>query len=317
MYFLGIDGGGTKTAFCLVNELGDHIASHNDSATNYLVNGLEHTQAVFKRGIETICQQAHISVSEIEACFCAVAGYGDIESDKPRVNQALQSVFPELNLQIGNDTENGHAGSLAGETGINIIAGTGSISYGLDEQGNSLRVGGWHHLFGGDEGSGYWCATKLLLHFTRQSDGREPRTYLYDYLKEKYHWTDDSQMLATLLDEWKEDRTKIANMSKDVTACALQQDPVCLTIFEMAAQELSEIILATKQQLHFNEPVKCSYSGGMFKAGDLILTPLKEKLSPHQIQLVEPQLSPLAGACVLAMKIKKINIPVKKLNEIN
>ena len=71
-----------------------------------------------------------------------------------------------------NDMVCGWAGSLAGEDGINVISGTGSMTYG-ERQGVGHRVGGWGELFG-DEGSAYWIAAQGLNAFTRMSDGRLP-----------------------------------------------------------------------------------------------------------------------------------------------
>ena len=69
-----------------------------------------------------------------------------------------------------NDMVCGWAGSLAGEDGINVISGTGSMTYG-ERQGVGHRVGGWGELFG-DEGSAYWIAAQGLNAFSRMSDGR-------------------------------------------------------------------------------------------------------------------------------------------------
>ena len=58
--------------------------------------------------------------------------------------------------RCGNDMVCAWAGSLGGEDGINIVAGTGSIGYG-ERAGASARAGGWGEVFG-DEGSAYWIA---------------------------------------------------------------------------------------------------------------------------------------------------------------
>ncbi len=79
--------------------------------------------------------------------------------------------------RCGNDMVCAWAGSLGGEDGINIVAGTGSIGYG-ERRGRSARAGGWGEVFG-DEGSAYWIAVQGLNVFTRMSDGRLPKGSLY------------------------------------------------------------------------------------------------------------------------------------------
>lgn len=315
MYFVGIDGGGTTTNFYLTDGEGRLIESLTEGCSNYLVGGLDHTIEIYRRGIEKLCKNNGIDLSNISSCFFAMAGFGDIASDVPEIKRKVKAVYPNLKISIGNDTYNALAGSLAGEDGINIIAGTGSI--GLGKKSNEyMRSGGWHHIFGGDEGSAYWIASNLLRHFTRQSDNREERTYLYTYLKDKYSWTDDSMMLTTILDDYKEDRSKIASFSKDVSYCAEKGDKMAKKILKDAAKELSEIILAIYKEMHFEHNVLVSYSGGVFKSGPYILDPLKEYLSDYDIKFVKPILSPGAGSVLLAMEAVGIVPNIDKLKDI-
>ena len=316
MYFLGVDGGGSKTAFYLTDEKGVLKASSFGKPTNYIVDGINQTVKVFENGVNDVCSQVKISVDDITSCFIAVAGFGDIKADEENIKASLQNVFPKLKLKVGNDTENALVGSLAGEIGINIIAGTGSIGLGINANGELLRCGGWHHLFGGDEGSAYWIACKALLGFTRQSDNRDEKTYLYHYLKETYNWKDDSQMLDTMVNKWNENRSEIAKLAKDVSYCASNNDKYCIQILDESAKQLSDIIIAIYDGLGFDDYVSCSYSGGVFNCGDLILEPLKKHLSLKKINLKAPVLSPGAGAVLIAMKDIVKDYPIDQLKKI-
>lgn len=76
----------------------------------------------------------------------------------------------------GTIRKNALAGSLLGKQGIHVIAGTGSIGLGFDKDSYYVRSGGWHHLFGGDEGSGYWIGCQLIRHFTmRRTEEKKKR----------------------------------------------------------------------------------------------------------------------------------------------
>ena len=59
--------------------------------------------------------------------------------------------------------------------GIVLIAGTGSICYGRNEEGQAARAGGWGYMLG-DEGSGWWIGRRALSAVMRQFDGRGPAT---------------------------------------------------------------------------------------------------------------------------------------------
>lgn len=309
-YYLGVDGGGTKTKFALCDEHGMIVSTSLQPTCHYMQCGFDGIYEVMQYGLQECLIQANIQVSQIKQAFVACAGYGDIIKDNPHIESAVHRAFPMFPYVIGNDTENALAGSLAGAAGINIIAGTGSIALGKNEAGKMMRCGGWHHFFGGDEGSAHWIACKLILHFTRQSDCREPKTALYSYLKEFYHFTEDSDILSLSIDTWHCDRTKIASMSKLISELALMQDPVALNILTKAAKELADMIIAVYQGLSFSSPsVLVSYSGGVFKSDEMILRPLRNYLSVlPSYTLVSPILPPDAGSLILAMKQDQLEI---------
>ena len=304
--YLSIDGGGTKTKYLLTDENGIQLAETTTATTHYLQCGLSGLTDNLQAGLMTICRQANIE--DVTAIFFAAAGYGDIPEDEEKIREAAGKAFENIPFGIGNDCENALIGSLAGDPGINIVAGTGSIGLGYDDNGQMFRSGGWHHIFGGDEGSAYWLACQLIKEFTKQSDGRHPRTYLYQYLKDKYHFKHDSDILVMTIEEWNFDREKVAALALDVYECALAGDECCLNIYKEAAKELTEIILAIKDCLSFNLPIKLSYSGGVFKAGKLILDPLRYELKADEFELIEPLLTPHAGGIILALRLDKREI---------
>lgn len=207
--YLSVDCGGTKTAFLLCRETGELEAACTLGPGNYMVNGIDHVLSVLKDGILQICCQAAIAQSEITHSFIAIAGFKDIPADVPVLTRLVRETFPRMSITLGNDTENALAGSLLGKQGIHVIAGTGSIGLGFDKDSYYVRSGGWHHLFGGDEGSGYWIGCQLIRHFTMQADGREEKTMMFDYILEKYGLACPEEILRLVINEWKGERDKI------------------------------------------------------------------------------------------------------------
>ena len=264
--YLSVDCGGTKTAFLLCRETGELEAACTLGPGNYMVNGIDHVLSVLKDGILQICCQAAIAQSEITHSFIAIAGFKDIPADVPVLTRLVRETFPRMSITLGNDTENALAGSLLGKQGIHVIAGTGSIGLGFDKDSYYVRSGGWHHLFGGDEGSGYWIGCQLIRHFTMQADGREEKTMMFDYILEKYGLACPEEILRLVINEWKGERDKIASMSKDAYELAEQGDSAAAGIFKSAARELAKIVKGVYRNGNFDIPVYVSYSGGVFKA---------------------------------------------------
>ena len=298
--YLSVDCGGTKTAFLLCGEDGSAEAGCVLGPANYMVNGTEAVLSILKDGILKICCQAGIAQSEITAGFIAIAGFGDVPGDVPVITHLVEDAFPRIPLTLGNDTENALAGSLLGKQGIHIIAGTGSIGLDIDLEGRYIRSGGWHHLFGGDEGSAYWIGCQLLLHFTKQADGREKKSRLYDYVMEKYALDCPEDILKLVITSWQGKRDKIAGLSRDVGELAKQGDPNAVQIFGRAAEELALIVKGIKSQGVFESPVNISYSGGVFKSMEYLRPGLEDALGEIPHHLCEPQLLPVGGGILLA-----------------
>lgn len=123
---------------------------------NYMVNGIDHVLSVLKDGILQICCQAAIAQSEITHSFIAIAGFKDIPADVPVLTRLVRETFPE-DVDHSRERYGKCTGRISSrKTGNHVIAGTGSIGLGFDKDSYYVRSGGWHHLFGGDEGSGYW-----------------------------------------------------------------------------------------------------------------------------------------------------------------
>lgn len=314
--YLGIDSGGTKTKFLLVDENGKKLAESNQTASHYLQVGYDGLKQVMRDGLNDCLNQSAYSKESIHHIFASVAGYGDIEDDNELITQNMNEVFYPIEITIGNDVENAYAGALINQAGIVLIAGTGSIGLGIDPIGNTLRCGGWHHIFGGDEGSGYWIGCKLIQEFTMQSDGRSNKTALYSHIKNKFNFTNDSDILKLTVVDWDFDRTKVAALSREVSELAHQNDPAALRILNEAAVELSRIIIAIKHQLKFDSTVSASYQGGVFKSGEPILKPLKELLIKENIELVSPFSSPDIGSVILAFKYSNTSITTEILDNL-
>ena len=212
------------------------------------------------------------------------------------------AIIDQSKYACNNDTVCGWAGSLACADGINIVSGTGSISYGQNK-GTSARCGGWGELFG-DEGSGYWISREGLNVFTKMADGRLEISILHQMLREHLKLTRDLDLPGIVLDKWLGERRKIASISTVVCEAARAGDAHAIDIYNRAGIELAEIVEATRRQAGFDdqETVKLSYSGGIFNSEDMILNPLKNALKSNY-ELIKPRFSPVIGAALYAAKL--------------
>ena len=303
--YLGVDGGGTKTAFVLLGADGVVLARHTGPTCYHLEVGLEGMETVLSEGVSEISRQSGVNARDVAFSFFGIPGYGEDSALIAALSAIPQSVLGSDRYRCDNDMVCGWAAGSGGHDGVHIVAGTGSIGYG--ENGHrKARVGGWSELFG-DEGSAYWIARSGLEAFSRMSDGRAEKTRLHALMIERLKLARDLDLCALVLNEWQASRSKIASLSKLVADAASHSDPVALAIFERAGEELALMVQSLLAQLQFAEDqaVTTTYSGGVFQAGDLIIEPFKAALqtvSPSCV-LKSPDYSPDIGAALYAAKI--------------
>jgi N-acetylglucosamine kinase-like BadF-type ATPase len=301
--FLGVDGGGSKTQFVLADGDGRVAAMHEAGGSYHLEIGMDGLRDVLRDGLAALLDRAGTDASAIAYAFFGLPAHGEDSAAQLELDAMPQALLGHRHYRCGNDMVCAFAGSLAGEDGINIVAGTGSIGYG-ERRGRWARAGGWGELFG-DEGSAYWIAVQGLNAFTRMSDGRLPRGRLHAAFKAALGVDADLDLCGKVMNA--PARGRIAALSHVVSDAAQAGDSVAARIFDDAACELAAVAEAVRQALGYqpNESVPLSYSGGVFKAGALIVEPLERHLARHSrsYRLQPPRLTPGGGAVIHAAKL--------------
>ena len=296
--YLGVDGGGTKTAF-LLDVDGKRFESKQITIHPKQVTKQQFFE-IMKLGVGDVCRKAGIDPEEILYTFVAAPGYGQYPDTEAYIDEGIREAIDSDRFTVANDCVNGWAGSLNAKPGINLVLGTGQIGYGVDEEGNSMRSGGWGPLLG-DEASGYYIGLKLLNHFTKMSDGRSDKTILYDIIREKLGLKEDMEIIDKAE---KMKRDEIASLSRIFAEALDKEDPYCKELLEEISKEAAAVIDSIIKGLNFKEEVKVSYSGGVFNLGDRRIKRIEEK-SKNKIKIEKPYTDPSEGALILAKAYNK------------
>ncbi|MFE1935632.1 BadF/BadG/BcrA/BcrD ATPase family protein [Streptomyces sp. NPDC059474] len=302
--FLGVDGGGTKTAFCLVDRGGQIVARAQAASSYYFSHGIELVERVLGEGVDAVCAAAELTPADIEYAFFGLPGYGEAARDLPVLNATPRAVLGHDRYACDNDMICGWAGSLGAVDGINVISGTGSMTYG-ERLGRGVRVGGWSEMFG-DEGSAHWIAVRGLNAFSRMADGRLPEGPLAEVFRRHLDLASDLDVIDVVHKQWQGDRGRIAALSRSVAEAAGLGDEAASAILAEAGRELALLVEVTRERLEFgpDETVPVSCSGGTFGA-DAVLeafaTGLKSRFTHYELR--HPLYEPVVGAAMYAAKI--------------
>jgi N-acetylglucosamine kinase-like BadF-type ATPase len=303
--YLGVDGGGTKTALVLIDSDGAIRATHLAPGAYYLTIGVDALGTLLADAVGSVLAKAALRVEDVAFAFFGLPAYGEDSALIGALSRLPERCLPAGRYLCGNDMICGWAGSLLCADGISIVAGTGSICYG-ERNGAIARSGGWGELFS-DEGSAYWIACRGLNLFSRMSDGRAARGPLYAIVRQSLGLAEDLDVCAHVFTHLGGDRARIAQLCQWVTQAARAGDQEALTIVRQAAAELALMVDVARRHLGFtsDEPAAVSYSGGVFdNVGALLLDPFAAALQSHWpgYQVSEPKLPPPIGAALYAAK---------------
>lgn len=300
-WFIGVDGGGTKTAVAVSLLDGKPVAEIVREGCSYQMLGIDGAVKVIVGGIHSCLEAAGITLDDCEGCCLGVPCFGENAENDAVIKEALREALSPVPVYIVNDVEVGWAGALAGKPGIHIVAGTGAIAFGKGLDQKTARCGGWNEFFG-DEGSCYWIGREAMSLFSKQADGRLPRGPLYTIVRQAFNLSEDMQFIDIVVSELASCRDKVAAFQVYAAQAAKLGDPAVVLLYQRAAKELALLASALRKELVLPEIVHVTYSGGLFLAGSLILEPLAKMLEDFGCTLQKPEKSAIEGALLLAIK---------------
>ena len=165
-YYLGIDGGGTKTT-CAVGDDSRLLATATAGASNIVRVGESQARESLCQAVKQACAAAGIAPEQV-ARVC-VGGSGAARPQMAAlVREFLAEILP-MPIDVVGDMQIALEAAFDAGPGVIVIAGTGSIAYGRNRQGRTVRAGGWGFAIG-DEGSAHWIGRSAVSAILRASD---------------------------------------------------------------------------------------------------------------------------------------------------
>lgn len=302
-YFLGIDGGGTKTHAVITDSSSRMIGEGFSGAGNPLRVGLEESISHIDQAIADACSQAGIAISDITSACAAIAGINH-PIHYHTMKDALDEAFHIAGLELVTDARAALEGALDGKAGVVVIAGTGSISIGVNQDGQTARSGGFGPTLS-DEGSGYYIAQGALKAVVSSFDGRSPQTSLAERICKKLGVASPSDLPGVIYNSDSEP-VEIASLAELVHEAALDGDEVARQILESAGRELGRLAASVIEKLALHSSAfRVACVGSVFRSGEFVLEPLRKAVSAiaPQAHVGPPLHSPAIGAAKLAQEL--------------
>lgn len=165
-FFLGIDGGGSKTTAAVGDER-ELLASATAGPCNMTRVPEAEARASLHAAIRQACAAAGVNPASIDEVCLGMAG-----ASSPAISALARQAVAEMapaEIEIVGDMVIALESAFAGGPGVIVVAGTGSIAFGRNPAGQTARAGGWGYAIS-DEGSGYWIGRAAVAAAARAQD---------------------------------------------------------------------------------------------------------------------------------------------------
>ena len=297
-YFVGIDGGGTKTALVACTVEGKVFSSAVCGPLNYNFIGLDSALQNLACGIAKlgIPQDSIVAVGIGDPSI-------DDESESPAAKEFGERATALLGVPvyIRSDAYMTLFALTGGKkSGVLIISGTGSMAIGEDSNGKILVCGGWGRI-SGDEGSGYYIGREGICAALRAADEVAPQTALTTAALTYFGVRTPRELIPAFYGEEEPD---IAGFSRCVAECASNGDEVAKAILLDAAAHLSRYASALLQKSNAD---LLGVWGSVLCKNDIVRHAFEEGVTKNfpNIQICEPAICAELAAALYAAQQQK------------
>src|SRR5438874_3531092 len=288
---LGVEGGGTKTSWVLVQRAENELRVLDQGKlppANFRLASADELRAMFRE-----------LPKEITRCGIFLAGCGT-EEDRQSLTRLCAEIWPQAKIVVGSDRDSGLAAALGHGDGIVVNAGSGSSITGRRDK-RIENAGGWGHILG-DAGGGYFLSLQALRLILRE----------YDLHRGEVQFTTKVLRALSLnnLDElvrWAQtaDKMEIAMLTPVVFEAAASGDSRVMEIIEEGARVLCEYTEAVATRLHALAP-KVVLLGGLFQRDSIYNHAFRRRLKKTlpDTRVANSERAPEFGAAWLAAEMQ-------------
>lgn len=293
-YYLGIDGGGTKTVAAVSDENGNILHKQTGKTINFYSVGME-TARLNLLNLLTEIEQI-LSVESYESAFIGCSALDD-EADAALVTKLCGGIVKAENIRMNSDLYIALEALADAKCPCVAVCGTGSMVVAKDTAGNIRTAGGWGHIIG-DEGSAYAISVDAIRHCCNACDRGEVTPLLKS--AERFFGVDNFRKAIDFI--YSSDTTKdvLAGFSKSVYELAAHDDACSCAIIKKQAQLFAHTVLNVLSGCDV-----LGLYGGVFQHNryfaDIFSEKIKEQYPDIPVKLLD--MPPEEGALMLARKM--------------
>ncbi|GGG76893.1 N-acetylglucosamine kinase [Paenibacillus radicis (ex Gao et al. 2016)] len=299
-YYLGVDGGGSKTIAVVTDEAGRIVGMGKSGCGNHQL-GVALADRSIREAVQEALTQAKLKAEAIDFALFGLAG-ADREEDY-RILRPMVAAMGFARHDVVCDTVIGLRAGTRQSSGVVVICGSGTNSYGVNTRGDELQCGGFGYLFG-DFGGGGELAVEVFRTVIRAWEGREQPTALTALTLEALGYEEVETMFSAYLDGGSR---SVPNTLAKLLFDAADRDEAARRILQRQGVELGLTASTVIRRLGMEQDVF-----DLVMVGSLLTRADSRFIVPYIEQIVKEtapgcslkvlEMEPAAGAILLAME---------------
>ena len=293
-YFLGIDGGGTKTELALADIDGNIIRTCTTDACNPVDIGIDAAKKILKNGIYEICND--IPFSSVYT-FAGIAG-GTVAD----MQEKLKDFFDEFGFcSFLNDSDNKNiiAAGLGNDDGMTVVIGTGVCVYTQIDK-KCHRTAGWGYLID-NGGSGYNLGRDALNAYFCAYDKTGKETLLTDEI-DKIYPGGVQKIIGYIYEGGKK---VIASFAPAVFSALEKGDEIAADILKRNTEEAARYITTAAGEF-MTEKITVVFAGGLSRQSCVIESIRRALNNDKRFNIKVLDRDPVYGAVMLAQQLADV-----------
>jgi glucosamine kinase len=165
--YLGIDAGGTKTD-CAVSNGAELLGQASGASCKLARVGRQKARENLQSVIQQACEAARVLPRDVQHVCIGLAG-ASLPEAVQWAQATVREIAPGSTIYVAGDHIIAHRAAFGTSHGVLVIAGTGSIAFGRNPEGQTARAGGWGPNVS-DEGSAFWVGREAVVATLRAYD---------------------------------------------------------------------------------------------------------------------------------------------------
>jgi len=298
-YYLGIDGGGSKTLAVVADAEGRIVGRGRSGCGNHQLDAALAERNIAEAAADAM-REAGLGLADIRFATFGLAG-ADREADY----RVLRPMIARLGFErhaIVCDTVIGLRAGTRQPDGVVLVCGSGTNCYGINGRGEEFQVGGFGYAFG-DFGGGSELAVEVFRSVIRSWEGRESATLLTDATIRELGYGSVDAMFHGFLDEGREIPHRLAKLLFEVA----EKDRVARVILERQGAELGKAAGAVIRKLGMEDArFDLVLIGSILTRGDnrYVVPSIEREIRTiaERCTLRTLETEPVAGAILLALE---------------